>query len=578
MLARLIKERLKPYVPLLTALAIFQLVSVAAQLYLPSLNADILDIGVTQGDTGYIWRTGGWMLLITAAQIGAAIGAAYVGARVAMAVGRDLRAAIFAKVGEFSAREVGEFGAPSLITRSTNDVQQVQRLVLMSAVLMISAPIMMVGGVVMALHEDVGLSWLMVVAVIVLGALIGAIVRKMVPGFRIMQRRIDLVNRVMREHLTGVRVIRAFVREEHEKARFTKVNDDLTDVATRVGALMMAMFPSVFLIMNASTVAVWWFGAHQIDHGAVQIGSLTAYMTYLIQILMSVMMATFMFMMIPRAAVSAERITEVLHTEPSVVPPAHPKRADRVRGVVELCDASMRYPGADAPVLQGISLRAEPGQTVAIVGSTGAGKTTLISLIARLFDATGGQVKVDGIDVRDLEPSDLWGHIGIVPQQAYLFSGTVATNLRYGNPDATDDQLWEALRVAQAADFVGKLDGGLECPVTQAGTNFSGGQRQRLCIARALVAEPTIYLFDDSFSALDLSTDRRLRAALAPKVTQATVFLVAQRVSTITGADQIVVLDDGAVVGLGTHDQLLSECAEYREIVDSQLAGVGGGR
>ncbi len=572
MLARLIKERLRPYLPWLAALTVFQLGSVAAQLYLPSLNADILDVGVVKGDTAYIWHTGGWMLLITAGQVCAAIGAAYVGARIAMAVGRDLRAAIFSKVGEFSAREVGQFGAPSLITRSTNDVQQVQRLVLMSAVLMVSAPIMMVGGVVMALHEDAGLSWLMVVAVAVLGTVIALIVRKMVPGFRLMQRRIDLVNRVMREHLSGVRVIRAFVREEHEQARFTEVNDALTDVAIKVGALMMTMFPSVFLVMNASTVAVWWFGAHQIDSGAVQIGSLTAYMTYLIQILMSVMMATFMFMMIPRASVSADRIMEVLHTEPSVVPPADPQRPERVRGVVDLDRASMQYPGADEPVLRDISLHAEPGQTIAIVGSTGAGKTTLISLIARLFDATSGSVRVDGIDVRDLEPSDLWGHIGIVPQKAYLFSGTVADNLRYGNPDADDGELWEALRVAQAAGFVADLEGGLAAPVSQGGTNLSGGQRQRLCIARALVARPTIYLFDDAFSALDLATDRRLRAALAPRVTDATVFLVAQRISTITGADQIAVLDDGRLVGLGTHDQLLSSCAEYQEIVDSQMA------
>ncbi|TWP37980.1 ABC transporter ATP-binding protein [Leekyejoonella antrihumi] len=573
MLARLVKQRLRPYLPYVLALTAFQLVSVIAQLYLPNLNADILDVGVITGNTGYIWHTGGWMLLITAFQICAAVGAAYMGARIAMGVGRDLRGAIFAKVGSFSAREVNHFGAPSLITRSTNDVQQVQMVVLMGCTLMISAPIMMCGGVVMALKEDVGLSWLMVLAVVVLGTVISLIVRKMVPGFRLMQKRIDLVNRVMREHLSGVRVIRAFVREPYERERFTRVNNSLTDVAIRVGALMMTMFPSVFLVMNASTVAIWWFGSHQIDQGSVQIGSLTAYMTYLIQILMSVMMATFMFMMIPRAAVASERITEVLDTEPSVAPPKTPLRPSRLRGVVELQDVSMEYPGADAPVLKGVSLRAEPGQTVAIVGSTGSGKTTLISLIARLFDTTAGTLKVDGIDIHDLDPDQLWGHIGIVPQKAYLFSGTVASNLRYGNPNATDDQLWAALDVAQARDFVEHMDGGLDADISQGGTNVSGGQRQRLCIARALVARPTIYLFDDSFSALDLATDRRLRAALAPHVTQATVFVVAQRISTIITADQIVVLDDGAVMGIGTHDELLLNCEAYQEIVASQLGG-----
>ena len=573
MLARLVKERLRPYLPFVIALTAFQLVSVIAQLYLPNLNADILDIGVVTGNTTYIWHTGGWMLLITAFQICAAVGAAYMGARIAMGVGRDLRGAIFSKVGSFSAREVNQFGAPSLITRSTNDVQQVQMVVLMGCTLMISAPIMMVGGVVMALKEDVGLSWLMVLAVVVLATVISLIVRKMVPGFRLMQKRIDLVNRVMREHLSGVRVIRAFVREPYERKRFTEVNNSLTDVAIRVGALMMTMFPSVFLVMNASTVAIWWFGSHQIDQGSVQIGSLTAYMTYLIQILMSVMMATFMFMMIPRASVSADRITEVLDTEPSVEPPRNPLRPSALRGVVELDSVSMQYPGADEPVLRNVTLRAEPGQTVAIVGSTGAGKTTLISLIARLFDTTAGTLKIDGIDVHDLDPDQLWGHIGIVPQKAYLFSGTVASNLRYGNPEATDEQLWEALTVAQARDFVERMEGGLDAEISQGGTNVSGGQRQRLCIARALVARPTIYLFDDSFSALDLATDRRLRAALAPHVTSATVFLVAQRISTITGADQIVVLDDGEVKGIGTHDELMADCEEYQEIVASQTGG-----
>lgn len=573
MLLRLIRARLAPYRVLLVVLVLFQLVNVVANLYLPDLNANIIDRGVSRGDTGYIWRTGGWMLAISLVQVIASVIAAYVGARISVFFGRDTRRAVFRAVGAFSAREVGRFGAPSLITRSTNDVQQVQLLVLMSCTLMVSAPIMMVGGIVMALRQDVGLSWLIVLAVVVLAVAVALIVRRMVPGFRLVQERIDVVNRVMREHLSGVRVIRAFSREPYEQARFDQATDNLTQASIRVGSLMMMLFPLVFTVMNLSTVGVWWFGAHQVADGAVEIGALSAYMTYLIQILMSVMMATFMFMMIPRAAVAAERITQVLDTEPSVRAPANPVTPEQVRGVVELRSASMRYPGADRPVLCDVSLRAEPGQTVAIIGSTGSGKSTLLSLVARLFDVADGEVRIDGVDVRDLDPAGLWGHIGIVPQRAYLFSGTVASNLRYGNPDATDEQLWHALEVAQARDFVEQMDGRLDAVINQGGTNVSGGQRQRLCIARALVARPRIYLFDDAFSALDLATDRKLRTALVPEVREATVFLVAQRVSTIQDADLILVLDDGMVVGEGTHEELLAGNAAYQEIVDSQLGG-----
>ncbi|KNX35998.1 ABC transporter ATP-binding protein [Luteipulveratus halotolerans] len=572
MLVKLLRERLQAYGGWLAALIALQLVSVAASLYLPSLNAAIIDKGLSRGDTDYIWHTGLIMLAVSFVQVLAAGAATYVGAFTATGFGRDVRAAIFRTVGRFSGREVNEFGAPSLITRSTNDVQQVQMLVLMGCNMVVAAPIMMAGGVVMALREDVGLSWLMVVAVPVLAIAIGLIVSRMVPGFRSMQKKLDEVNRVLREQLMGVRVIRAFVREPYETSRFTGANAELTEVSRRVMRLMGAMFPIVMLVMNASTVAVLWFGGHRVGSGDMQVGSLTAYMTYLIQILMSVMMATFMVMMIPRASVSSERIQGVLDTESSVVPPREPVRVEQVRGVVELDHVSMRYPGADVPVLRDVSLRAEPGQTVAVIGSTGSGKTTLISLVARLFDATDGRVTIDGVDVRELDPEMLWGHLGIVPQKPYLFSGTVASNLRYGNPSATDEEIWEALEVAQAKDFVAKMDGGLEATIAQGGTNVSGGQRQRLCIARAIVARPSIYLFDDSFSALDLATDARLRGALAPYTRDATVFLVAQRVSTITGADRIIVLDDGLVVGSGTHDELLDTCETYQEIVESQAA------
>ncbi|WP_103380362.1 ABC transporter ATP-binding protein [Pseudonocardia dioxanivorans] len=572
MLVRLLRTHLRPYARPLTLVVLLQLVGTMASLYLPSLNADIIDKGIALGDTGYIVRTGGWMLLVTLVQITCSIAAVWYGSRTAMGFGRDVRTAVFHRVGEFSAREVNRFGAPSLITRNTNDVQQVQMLVLMSCTMMIAAPIMCVGGVIMALNEDIGLSWLMAVCVPVLVVAIGLVIVRMVPKFRLMQTRIDTVNRVLREQITGIRVVRAFVREPVETERFRRANADVTDVAIAAGRLQALIFPIVMLVLNLSSVAVLWFGAGRIDTGEMQIGALTAFLAYLLQILMAVMMATFMAIMIPRASVCAERITEVLDTESSVAPPAAPVTPAGRQGVLEFDHATFAYPGAAAPVLRDITFTALPGRTTAIIGSTGAGKTTLISMVPRLFDATGGAVRVDGVDVRELEPEDLWGRIGIVPQRPYLFTGTVASNLRYGNPAATDDELWEALRIAQAADFVSAMPEGLDSPISQGGTNVSGGQRQRLAIARALIRRPEIYLFDDSFSALDLTTDARLRAALRPVTADATVVIVAQRVSTIADADQILVLDDGIVVGSGTHDELLQTCPTFVEIVESQLS------
>ncbi len=572
MLIKLLRTYLRPYTTALIAVVALQLVATMASLYLPSLNADIIDKGVAKGDTGYIVSTGGWMLLVTLVQIACSIAAVYFGARAAMSFGRDVRSAIFHRVGTFSAREVGTFGAPSLITRNTNDVQQVQMLVLMTATLMVSAPIMCVGGIIMALRQDVGLSWLMAVSIPVLVIAIGLIVVRMVPLFRAMQARIDVVNRVLREQLSGIRVVRAFVRERDEAERFAEANASLTSTALQAGRLMVLIFPTVMLILNASSVAVLWFGSARVDSGEMQIGALTAFLMYLMLILTSVMMATFMAIMIPRAAVSSDRITYVLNTESSVIPPEHPVREVHSRGELELRNVEFRYPGAAAPVLQNISFRARAGQTTAVIGSTGAGKTTLISLVPRLFDATSGDVLIDGVGVRDLDPEMLWNRIGLVPQKPYLFSGTVASNLRYGNPQATDAELWQALEVAQAADFVRAMPRALEAPIAQGGTNVSGGQRQRLAIARALVRQPEIYLFDDSFSALDLATDARLRAALRPHTAQATVVIVSQRVSTVSDADQILVLDDGAVVGLGSHEELLRKCPTYVEIVQSQLA------
>jgi ATP-binding cassette subfamily B multidrug efflux pump len=571
LLNRLLRTYLRPYGRELAAVLVLQLIGTVASLYLPSLNADIIDLGIARGDTGYILSTGGWMLTVTLLQIVCAVGAVYFSARIAMAFGRDVRSAIFHRVGEFSAREVAGFGPPSLITRTTNDVQQVQLLVVMVCTILITAPIMCVAGIVLALREDAGLSWLLLVCVPVLVIAIGLIVVRMVPRFRLMQERIDQVNRVLREQLSGVRVVRAFVREPDETRRFADANSALTDTALRVGRLQALIFPTVMLLLNASSVAVLWFGAQRVDMGAMQIGALTAFLAYLLQILISVMMATFISVMVPRAAVCAERINEVLDTEPSVNPPAAPVREPRAHAELELRGVEFRYPGAADPVLCDISFRAEAGRTTAIVGSTGAGKTTLLSLIPRLIDVTAGSVLVDGVDVRDLDPEALCSRIGLVPQRAYLFTGTVASNLRYGNPDATDDELWEALEIAQARDFVEEMPGGLDAPIAQGGTNVSGGQRQRLSIARALVRRPEIYLFDDSFSALDLATDARLRAALRPHTVRSAVIVVAQRVSTILDADQIIVLDNGSVVGAGTHRELLDTCPTYVEIVHSQL-------
>ena len=572
MLIRLLRTYLRPYSTLLLAVVGLQLVGTLANLYLPSLNADIIDKGVAKGDTGYILSQGGWMLAVTLVQIACAIAAVYFGAKTAMAFGRDVRSAIFHRVGTFSAREVSHFGAPSLITRNTNDVQQVQMLVVMTCTMMIAAPIMCVGGIIMALRQDVGLSWLMVVSIPLLVAAIGAIISRMVPLFRAMQARIDLVNRVLREQLTGIRVVRAFVREPAEEQRFAQANAELTATALGAGRLMVLIFPTVMLILNGSSLAVLWFGAGRVESGQMQIGALTAFLMYLMLILTSVMMATFMAIMIPRAAVSSDRIAEILETRSSVVPPANPVREVRVHGEIEFRDVEFRYPGAAAPVLHDITFRSSAGRTTAIIGSTGAGKTTLISLVTRLFDATAGTVLVDGVDVRELDPDILWNRIGLVPQKPYLFTGTVASNLRYGNPEATDEELWQALEIAQARDFVEAMPGRLEAPIAQGGTNVSGGQRQRLAIARALVRQPEIFLFDDSFSALDLATDARLRAALRPHTAQAAVVIVGQRVSTIQDADQIIVLEDGMIVGLGTHQELLENCPTYREIVESQLA------
>jgi len=572
MLMRLLRGHLRPYRRPLLAVVGLQFVSTTASLYLPSLNADIIDRGIATGDTGYIVRTGGWMLAVTLVQIASSIGAVWFGARTAMAFGRDVRTSVFSRVGTFSAQEMARFGAPSLITRTTNDVQQVQMLVLMACTLLVGAPIMCVGGIIFALREDVGLSWLMLVCVPALLLSIGAIVVRMVPQFRAMQVRIDGVNRVLREQLTGIRVVRAFVRERHELRRFAAANTELTDTSLRAGRLQALIFPTVMLILNVSSVAVLWFGAARVDDGRIQVGALTAFLLYLTLILMSVMMATFMAIMIPRAAVCADRIMEVVGTDSSIVPPATPVGDVPAVGELELRDVELRYPGAAAPVLRGVSFRARPGRTTAIIGSTGAGKSTLLTLVPRLLDVTGGAVVVDGVDVRELAPEALWNRIGLVPQKAFLFSGTVASNLRYGRPEATDDELWAALEVAQARDFVSALPEGLEAPVSQGGTNLSGGQRQRLAIARALVRRPQIYLFDDSFSALDLATDARLRAALRPWTREATVVIVAQRVSTIADADQIVVLEDGRVAGLGTHDELLATCPTYQEIVESQQA------
>jgi len=570
-LIRLLRTRLHDYRGALLVLLGLQGIQALLNLYLPNLNADIIDKGVLTGNTGYIWSRGGVMLVVAIFQSLFAVCAVYLGSRVAMGFGRDVRDALFHRSIQLSAREVNQFGAPSLITRVTNDVQQVQLLVVMSCTMVLAAPVTVVGGVIMALRQDAGLSWLLGLSMPILAIALGTIIGFMIPQFRLMQERLDNVNRVLREQITGVRVVRAFVREHREVQRFRVVNDQLTGTSLRAGRLMALMFPIVMLVINCSNSAVVWFGANRIAHGQMTIGSLIAFLTYFTLILFAVMMATFVGVMAPRAAVSAERIQEVLDTEPSVTPPADPVTALRTVGTLELRDVSFGYPGADEPVLQGISFRILPGQTTAVVGSTGAGKTTLVNLVARLIDVTAGAVLVGGVDVRELDPDILWHRIGLVPQRPYLFTGTVASNLRYGKPDATDDQLWAALEVAAAVDFVTEL-GGLDAPITQGGSNVSGGQRQRLSMARALVRRPDVYVFDDSFSSLDLATDARVRTALGPYTAESAVLVVAQRVSTIMSADQILVLEDGRAVGLGTHRELLESCATYAEIVASQAS------
>ncbi|MER6082228.1 ABC transporter ATP-binding protein [Streptomyces sp. NPDC001833] len=571
MLIRLLRTYLRPYRKPISILVLLQFLQTCATLYLPTLNAHIIDNGVVKGDTDYILTFGALMIGISLAQVVCNVGAVYYGARTASALGRDVRAAVFDRVQSFSSREVGHFGAPSLITRTTNDVQQVQMLVLMAFTLMASAPIMCVGGIVLALGLDVPLSGVLVAVVPVLGISVTLIVRRLRPLFRAMQVRLDTVNRVLREQITGNRVIRAFVRDEYEQGRFGGANKDLTEMQLATGNMLALMFPIVMTTVNVSSIAVVWFGAHRIDSGQMAIGDLTAFLAYLMQIVMSVMMATFMFMMVPRAEVCAERIEEVLDTESSVVPPLAPVTELRRHGHLEVRAAGFRYPGAEEPVLKAVDLVARPGEVTAVIGSTGSGKSTLLGLVARLFDATDGQVLVDGEDVSGLAPKLLAQTVGMVPQKPYLFAGTVATNLRYGNPDATDEELWHALEVAQAKGFVEKLDGGLNAPIAQGGTNVSGGQRQRLAIARTLVQRPEIYLFDDSFSALDYATDAALRAALAQETAEATVVIVAQRVATIRDADRIVVLDEGRVVGTGRHHELMAGNETYREIVLSQL-------
>lgn len=575
MLSRVLRTHLAPYRRTLLAVVAFQTIQVVAALTLPALTSRIIDRGVLPGDVGYIRRDGAVMLALSFVQGFFAIAAVRFGARAAMGFGREVRSSLFHRVTSFSAREVAQFGAPSLITRITNDVQQVQMLVVMACTMAVAAPITLVVGLFMANREDAGLSWVLVFAIPIAGVVLGTIVSQMVPAFRRVQELIDQVNRILREQITGIRVVRAFVREPEETRRFERANEDLTRVSLRAGRLMSAMFPTANLLINLASVAVIWVGADRIGGADLQVGSLVAYLSYLVQILMSVVLATFMLSMIPRAAVAAGRIQEVLDTETSVVLPAAPVTVQPAPGTLEMRDVGFHYPGAEHPVLTGVSFRTGRGQTTAIVGSTGAGKTTLAGLIPRLFDATSGQVLVGGVDVRELHPDILWSTIGYVPQKPFLFSGTVASNLAFGKPDATEDEMWEALEVAQAADFVRAMPGGLHARIEQGGTNVSGGQRQRLSIARALVRKPDIYVFDDSFSALDLLTDARLRAALEPYTRDAAVVIVAQRVSTIVDADEIIVLEDGLVHGQGTHDELLATCPTYEEIVQSQMGERG---
>ncbi len=571
-LNRLLARGLKPYLTPVLVVIVLQAIATMASLELPTLNAGIIDNGVAKGDTHYIWVHGGYMLGVSLIQVFAQIGAAFFGAQLAMAFGRDTRAAVFDNVLSFSSREVNQFGAPSLITRTTNDVQQVQQLVLMTLIMILGAPITMIGGVIMALRTDLTMSWIVLIAVVILGGVIGVLVTFMGPVFASMQKRIDALNRVLREQISGIRVVRAFVREPYERDRFAVANRDVTRTALTVGRAMATMFPIVLMILNVSTVAVLWVGSQQIDAGNIQIGQMTAFITYLMQILMSVMMATMMVIMVPRAAVCAERIMAVLDTDSTVVPPKNPVMEIGQAGNVQLRDVTFTYPGAEDPVLSDLTFDIRPGTMTAVIGATGAGKSTLVNLVPRLYDATGGTVEVDGVDVRTLDPEILWNRIGLVPQKPYLFTGTVGSNLRFGKPDATDEELWQALEVAQAADFVREMTGQLDAPISQGGTNVSGGQRQRLSIARALVKRPDIYIFDDSFSALDVTTDAKLRAALVAETRNSAVLVVAQRVSTIRDADDIIVMDAGRIVGRGTHDELLLTCETYAEIVDSQLS------
>ena len=571
-LNRLIFTHLKPYWRELLAVLVLQVLATAMSLYLPNLNAQIIDDGVVKGDTDLIWRSGALMLLFSLVQAAGQIGATWFGALTAMSLGRDLRAAIFDRALSFSTREIRDIGASSLLTRTTNDVLQVQTIVQTTLTIIVGAPIMMVGGFVMAVREDFGLSWIIAVSVAVLGVAVSLLVIFVSPLFQRMQTNLDNLNRVLREQISGIRVIRAFIREDHESRRFEGANEDVYSVTLRASRWMVLLFPIAMFMVNISSVAVIWFGAFRIDSGNIQIGQMTAFLNYLIQILISVMMSTMLLFLAPRSAVSADRILEVLDTEPTVAPPADPVAPQELTGVVEFRDVTFTYPGAEDPVLANLSFTLTPGRTTAIIGSTGSGKSTLVNLIPRLYDVSSGEVLVDGVDVRRLDPDALWSRIGLVPQKPYLFSGTVASNLLYGRPDATPEQMWEALRIAQAAAFVEKLDGGLAAHIAQGGTNVSGGQRQRLSIARALVKEPAVYVFDDSFSALDVATDARLRAALAPATADRATLIVAQRVATIRGADEILVLEHGRIVGRGTHDELLASNATYQEIVDSQLS------
>lgn len=576
MLWALLRQYARPYRALLVTVATLQLVSTLASLYLPTVNAAIIDDGVAVGNLRRIVELGGLMLAVTALQVVCAVGAVYFGSRAGMGVGRDLRAAMFDHVTGFSAEDAARFGAASLLTRTTNDVQQIQLLVQLTCTMLVTAPIMSIGGIVMALHQDAGLSWLLLVSVPILALSNYWIVRHLLPIFRRMQRLVDGINRVMRDQLAGLRVIRAFAREPFERNRFAEANHALADTALEAGRWQALMLPTTTLVINVSSVALIWFGGLRIDAGQMQVGSLIAFLAYFMQILMAVLLATFILVIIPRASVCAERISEVLSVAPQIVSPEHPVRPSRIRGEVRLDAAAFCYPGAERPVLQDISLLARPGTTTAVVGSTGSGKSTLVSLICRMYDATSGSVYLDGVDVRDYDPEQLWSALGLVPQRGYLFSGTVADNLRYGKADADDDEMWAALRVAAADDFVRAHPDGLAMKVTQGGANFSGGQRQRLAIARAVIRRPAVYLFDDAFSALDVHTDARVRSALREASAEATVIVVAQRISTVTQADQIVVIDDGRIVGIGTHETLLTDCPQYAEFAESQSLAIVG--